>query len=343
MVMKRCAGVAVDLPWEEGNYELVRQEEKLGDECRVVKEGHWATERALAWLADSGEEPRRWDGDTIVVFPGSRREEVERNLGPQLAAARVLCAAHGMAGEGAGGQGLRVVVCPAPGRRRAVVRRAKEDGFGDLSALAAAGLTELSAGATDVGGAPAGAIEQAFAPARPADDSGTYAAGEASAVRAGVSRSFQLASIAEEGTDARYRELARARLALVCSGSATLEVAAFGVPMVITYAADRRLEREFDQLRAQGLVPPWIGLPNIVAARSVVPEVAGSDSLNGQIFSEARVLLEDAALYQVAVKGLRAVSDSTNVGEGQEVSVRLVADVLARASATGGRGQEARP
>ncbi len=62
--------------------------------------------------------------------------------------------------------------------------------------------------------------------------------------------------------------LAAADGALVASGTATLEAALFKKPMVITYKMSPWSWRLMRRMQLQ----PWVGLPNILAGRFVVPE-----------------------------------------------------------------------
>jgi len=68
--------------------------------------------------------------------------------------------------------------------------------------------------------------------------------------------------------------LAACDAALVASGTATLEAALFGVPMVIAY----RMSPWSYQLMRRMHYQPWIGLPNILAGRFVVPEFIQDDA-----------------------------------------------------------------
>ncbi len=68
--------------------------------------------------------------------------------------------------------------------------------------------------------------------------------------------------------------LRRARAAVVCSGTATLEAALLRVPMVVVYEADDKMRREERILTRLGLFrrPEYVALPNILLQRSAVPE-----------------------------------------------------------------------
>jgi len=63
--------------------------------------------------------------------------------------------------------------------------------------------------------------------------------------------------------------LAAADVALVASGTATLEAALLRKPMVITYRMAELTWRLMSRMRYQ----PWVGLPNIIAGEFLVPEL----------------------------------------------------------------------
>jgi lipid-A-disaccharide synthase len=114
-----------------------------------------------------------------------------------------------------------------------------------------------------------------------------------------------------------YRVMAAADLLLVSSGTATLEAACYGTPMVVLY----RLSAVSHAL-ARALVRgvSHISLPNIVAGREVVPELIQRRATPDAVAGAALGLLEDgaaraaqrAALLEVRVRlgeagaGLRA-------------------------------------
>ncbi|RYG22229.1 hypothetical protein EON82_17500, partial [bacterium] len=69
--------------------------------------------------------------------------------------------------------------------------------------------------------------------------------------------------------------LRRARAAVVCSGTATLEAALLRVPTVVVYQADDKMRREERVLTRLGLFrrPEYVALPNILLERTAVPEM----------------------------------------------------------------------
>lgn len=68
--------------------------------------------------------------------------------------------------------------------------------------------------------------------------------------------------------------IAAADAVLVASGTATLEVGLHGKPMVIAYRMSPTTWRLMRRMRYQ----PWVGLPNIIAGRFVVPELLQDDA-----------------------------------------------------------------
>ncbi len=87
-----------------------------------------------------------------------------------------------------------------------------------------------------------------------------------------------------------------AELALVCSGTATLEQAWFGTPMVVMYAAsevERAMYRTFS-------VAPHFALVNLFAGREVVPEVLFTPGEEEAVIRRALPLVEGSERDRVA-------------------------------------------
>ncbi len=77
---------------------------------------------------------------------------------------------------------------------------------------------------------------------------------------------------------------------LVASGTATLEAALFGKPMVIVYRMPRL---SWWMMRGRGYLP-WVGLPNILAREFLVPELLQDAATPGAIADALAGLLADA-------------------------------------------------
>ena len=90
-----------------------------------------------------------------------------------------------------------------------------------------------------------------------------------------------------------YDCMAASDLLITCSGTATLEAAILGVPMVIVYRGSpiMRLEYAF----RKSILEDFIGMPNIVADRGVCPELINDDVTPEKLADIARSLLTDDA------------------------------------------------
>jgi len=88
-------------------------------------------------------------------------------------------------------------------------------------------------------------------------------------------------------TEDRHRSLAACAAALVASGTATLECALLGVPMVVGY----RLHPLSYALAKRLVSVPNVALVNLVAGRSIVPEAVQNEFNVPRLLAEARRLL----------------------------------------------------
>jgi lipid-A-disaccharide synthase len=110
-----------------------------------------------------------------------------------------------------------------------------------------------------------------------------------------------------------YEVMAAADVVLISSGTATLEAALLGVPMVVCYRVSRVTEAVVRLL----VKVRWCSLPNLIANRGVVPEVL-QDELTGQrLAGEALRLIEDpaaASAQRAAFEQVRAQLGAPGVG-----------------------------
>jgi lipid-A-disaccharide synthase len=95
-------------------------------------------------------------------------------------------------------------------------------------------------------------------------------------------------------------------LLLVASGTATLQAAVVGTPMVLLY---RTTAWEF-WIAGFFLRVKWIGLVNLVAGRSVVPELLQDEATGQRLYEEALRILEDPAAYAEMKRSLAQVRDA---------------------------------
>jgi lipid-A-disaccharide synthase len=88
-----------------------------------------------------------------------------------------------------------------------------------------------------------------------------------------------------------HEALAAADLALVASGTATLETALFKTPMVIAY---RQSPLTWRLMRSM-LYLPYVGMPNILAGERLVPELLQDDATPAGLSAALVALWRDKA------------------------------------------------
>lgn len=100
--------------------------------------------------------------------------------------------------------------------------------------------------------------------------------------------------------------MAASDLLLVASGTATLQAAVVGTPMVLLYKASWLTY----WLARLLITVKWIGLVNLVAGRSIVRELIQQEATADNVAQEALRLLRDQAAYDEMKRGLREVRES---------------------------------
>ena len=116
---------------------------------------------------------------------------------------------------------------------------------------------------------------------------------------------------------------------ITVSGTATLEVALLGVPMVIVY----RLSPLSYWLGRLLVKVPFIGLPNILAGKSVVREFIQDDANPSAIAGEVVRLLRDGVYADTIRAELRGIRRLLGQRDGSAELARLAARMLAPPSA----------
>ena len=86
-----------------------------------------------------------------------------------------------------------------------------------------------------------------------------------------------------------HEALAACDVAVVASGTATLEAALFKRPMVITYAMHAVSWQMMKRMKYQ----PWVGLPNILLRDFAVPELIQGDATPERLAHAAIAWLDD--------------------------------------------------
>src|SRR5918996_1449297 len=102
-----------------------------------------------------------------------------------------------------------------------------------------------------------------------------------------------------------YAVMRAADLLLVASGTATLEAALLGTPMIVCY----RLSRLTEAWARLLVRVPWIGLANIILGRAVVPELYQSAFTPERVAAEALALLGSPAALEAQRRGFAELRD----------------------------------
>jgi len=125
---------------------------------------------------------------------------------------------------------------------------------------------------------------------------------------------------------ATHDVLAAADLALVASGTATLETALIGAPMVILGKTSWP-----NFLLARPLIRvPFYGLPNLLAGREIVPELIQRQCTPDRVLAEAEAILTDPARQETIRRDLARVRDILGP-EGASARAALAAHAFAQA------------
>ncbi len=127
-----------------------------------------------------------------------------------------------------------------------------------------------------------------------------------------------------------YNLIAAADIALVSSGTATLECALLECPMVIVYRLGP-LSYAVARLLVRGV--RCVGMPNIVAGREVVPELLQGRATGPHIAAAARAILDDPARRNTIVADLREVRRLLGRGGAAGRAAAIAAEMLGGASA----------
>lgn len=122
--------------------------------------------------------------------------------------------------------------------------------------------------------------------------------------------------------------LAAADVALVASGTATLEAALLKKPMVITY---KMAPASWLLMRRMGYMP-YVGLPNILAGEFVVPELLQSDATPENLAQALHNVLKDSVVRERLPQRFAAIHRQLKCNTAEQAA-RAVLPLLASAAA----------
>jgi len=128
-----------------------------------------------------------------------------------------------------------------------------------------------------------------------------------------------------------HRVLKACDLALVASGTATLEAAILETPMIIVY----RVSSLSYWIGRMLISVPFIGLVNLVAGEEVVPELIQGDVTPERLAREALDILDHDDKRRDMVRKLRALRETLGRGSASERTARIALEMI-EASSSGG-------
>jgi lipid-A-disaccharide synthase len=121
-----------------------------------------------------------------------------------------------------------------------------------------------------------------------------------------------------------YNAVAAADLAVVASGTATLETAILGAPLIVVYRASQLNWRIFHPL----INTPFVGMPNLIAGKEIAPELL-QDDLNGERLSKEIVeFLSNPERLRQSREDLAAVRAKLGEANASERAARKILDLL---------------
>jgi len=121
-----------------------------------------------------------------------------------------------------------------------------------------------------------------------------------------------------------YEALMAADLAVVASGTATLETAILGKPMVIAYRVS-----PLSYWVGKAMVKvDWVGLVNIVAGRKVVPELLQGEARGERIAAEVLRILDDEPYRKEMLGGLAEVREKLGTPGAAERVARMALEMI---------------
>ena len=127
-----------------------------------------------------------------------------------------------------------------------------------------------------------------------------------------------------------YEVLKVCDVALVASGTATLETAIIGIPMVIVY----RVSFLSYWVGRMVIRVPYIGLGNLVAGEKVVPELIQGEVTAERLAHEALNILEDDKIRTNMIEKLKGIKDSLGRKGASEKTAKIALEMMAQKPGT---------
>jgi lipid-A-disaccharide synthase len=121
-----------------------------------------------------------------------------------------------------------------------------------------------------------------------------------------------------------HSALDHCHVALVASGTATLDTAIMGIPMVIVY----KVAPLSYWLGKRLIKVPYIGLANLIAGERVVPELIQEDVTPQRLATEALSLLENEEIRKTMIEKLNRIRKGLGKGGASEKVARIAIEMI---------------
>ncbi len=129
-----------------------------------------------------------------------------------------------------------------------------------------------------------------------------------------------------------WQALAACDMAMVTSGTATLETALFKRPMIISYVLSPWMRRIMAWKSGQDKPTlPWVGLPNVLSREFVVPELLQDDATPEKLADSFWALWQDKAQQAAIQTKFHALHQTLRCGTAQRAAEAIV-QVLGRST-----------
>lgn len=123
-----------------------------------------------------------------------------------------------------------------------------------------------------------------------------------------------------------FELVSHARVALVTSGTATLETAVLGTPQVVCYrmGGSKWLKRIYPYV----LKVKYVSLPNLIAGSEVIPELLLSDCTADAVAAHLEALLPDGEVRDAMLRGYETMKMRLGTARCTDTAARRMMDTL---------------